>query len=218
MTNLLVVTAHLDDAPIFCGGTILSYVNNGKSVFTCSITKPKSSTEEKQSQKAFSLLNCPYKFLNLESANLTFPDNIINMLVDLLRELKPQQVITHWEKDSNPGHIRTLQAIQTAITKIVIESNGEYPRELFAFNTYYAWGYDRTPFPSSDFVATTPFWEKKIKSIKCFKNQWTNIWIEMAEIMDRLNGLRCGEKYAEAFIKMATLSSLKGGEKAKEIL
>lgn len=218
MTNLLIVTAHPDDAPIFCGGTILSYNNAGNSVFTCSITKPKSSSEEMQFQKAFALLNCPCTCLDLESANHTFPDYIINMLVDLLREKKPEQILTHWDKDSNPGHVRTFQAIQAAITKIVIESNGEYPRELFAFNTYYAWGYDRTPFPPSDFVATTPFWKKKVKSIRFFKNKWTKIWVEMIEIMDRLNGLRCGEKYAEAFMKMATLSSLKGGEKAKTVL
>lgn len=218
MIDILIVLAHLDDAPIFCGGTILNYIRSGKSVYVCSLTGPKSKLEETQAKEAFSLLNCPYNDFGLDSANRVIPEDVNKMIVNSLRQLRPEIIVTHWEKDSNPSHIRTFEATQAAITKNIIESNGEYPRELYACNTYYAWGYDRTAFSPTNFISTTSTWEVKLEAVQCFENQWTNIWVEMIGVMDRLNGLRCGERTAEAFVKMSTLSSLKGGEKSSSFL
>lgn len=212
MSDILAVFAHPDDAAIFCGGTIIMLSMYNISSHICSITGSNTNHESSDMEACCKLLGCTYELLGLDSTSNLNIKTCSNQILQLINSHRPKILISHWRKDSHSGHSMVFDIVKNSTNKAIINSDGEFPREIYSCDTYWSWGENRTPFRPSVFCDITHVWEKKLEAIMIFKSKWIDRWIDMATIMGRMNGGRCGVKYAEGFEKSTTLTSLNGGE------
>lgn len=218
VTDILVVMAHADDAAIFVGGSIRKMATLGHSCHVCSLTGPHDANQERQMREAGDILGYSYDFLGLVSANDPIPSPIVLKIRDVILGHLPKTIVTHWQHDTNPGHGQVHDAVLIAAARASLQTDGDSPRNLRACDTYYSWGKHQTPFPPSYFVDVSEYWDQKIEAVRRFTDPWTakqpTLWTDMSTAMGRLNGGRCGVEFAEAFAKLSTLTSLRGGEAA----
>lgn len=125
--RVVAITAHPDYAVLFFGGTIIKHAHRGDEVFVVALSPGEVGAAFKHPDKSLEEL-AEIKTRELEAAArvqgvkgvrvLRFPDTRIantpelrTTLIDLIRELKPDIVITHWPQDGHPDVRETAQAV-----------------------------------------------------------------------------------------------------------
>jgi len=216
--DTLLIMAHPDDAAIFCGGSIIQAIKNNKKCHVLSITSLPEPQKSDLIKKSFDILGVTYSVLEYESTSKVDYAIVKKSIIQKILKCSPDKIITHWEKDSHPGHILTFKLVLESIQSVSIANNGKFPKELYCCDTYWSWGYDRTIFQPTEFIDISSCWLKKIEAIKAYNDQWETTWLKMVDITNRLNGYRCGVNFAEAFLKYSCFVALGGGEKPKYYL
>ncbi len=217
--DTLFIMAHPDDAAIFCGGSIINSVQKNKKCHILSLTSLANTTNKQNPMEiSCNILGADFSCLDFKSTSQINYAEPRKSIIEKLLLHSPLKIVTHWEKDSHLGHILAFNLAKDAVTSVVIETNGTFPQELYCADTYWSWGYDRSIFQPSEFIDITSAWENKISAIKAFKDKWESTWLEMSELTNKLNGCRCGVRYAESFLKYSCFVTLKGSENAKNFL
>jgi LmbE family N-acetylglucosaminyl deacetylase len=214
--RVLAVGAHPDDLEILCGGTLAKYAKRGDHVSMAVATNgevgspmlAKQEIAEIRRQEAaasakvigadFYWMNYPDEFLfSTEHTRLAF--------LDLVRQDRPDVIITHAPTDYHPDH-RTTGGILWDIRVMTTVPNisTEHPPckqipEIFYMETVA--GIDFVP---QHYVDIGETFSLKREMLACHKSQ--SIWLEdqyqisyldMIEITGRYRGFQCGVKYAE---------------------
>ncbi|MBS4200825.1 PIG-L family deacetylase [Bacillus sp. FJAT-49732] len=127
--NLVVVGAHCGDAEIQAGAIAHKYAKAGHNVTFLHLTAgekgnpPNVSVEDyrvqkiRESEKVAEILGVKTITLDYKDAELTFNDEIITHVATLMRKLRPNVVITHWENSIHSDHIMTYRIVQAAQLK-----------------------------------------------------------------------------------------------------
>lgn len=114
--HLLIVGAHCGDGELQVGAIAAKYAKAGHKVTFLSLTAGEKgnpvdkSVEEyriqkiKESKKAAKILGAETITLDYKDAELKLTDELINHMVKIIRELKPDMVITHWVNSIHPDH------------------------------------------------------------------------------------------------------------------
>lgn len=188
---ILVLVPHMDDEILGCGGTIAQLINKELIYFVFASDGSKSPYSKKsanselnkirvnESKSALSLLGIPEKniiFLNLPDYQLkNYFDTLADKLAKIIKELKPDIILTPFRYDRHPDHIvlrnSTLKAYilanSTALifeyfvyTKVQLLKHKDirkyiYPDLLIRINT-------------SNVITI------KRRALSCFKSQTTN--------------------------------------------
>ena len=109
--TVLAIGAHADpfDMPYQCGGTLAKMAKAGNRVICVS------SCEENQEEatKVAKVLGCETMFLDLEEGEIEDDTPTVHKIVELIRSVKPDIVITHQPTDYNPDH-RKLSRLSSA--------------------------------------------------------------------------------------------------------
>jgi N-acetylglucosamine malate deacetylase 1 len=107
--TILAIGAHADpfDMPYQCGGTLAKFAKAGNKVICVS------SCEENQEEagRVAKALGCEAKFLDLVEGSIENDKPTVHKIVELIREVKPDIVITHQPTDYNPDHRKLSQAV-----------------------------------------------------------------------------------------------------------
>jgi LmbE family N-acetylglucosaminyl deacetylase len=216
--RVLAVGAHPDDLEIQCGGTLARFVKRGTVVCMAIATNgsaghmliaPKKLARIRRQEAEMSATKIGATFFWLG-----YDDELINndietrlAFVELIRQAKPDLIITHDPHDYHPDHrvvsrlvfdASFLSSLPNIKTKSV-PHHGVQP--LIYFDTFGGVG-----FQPSEYVDISDAFEIKREMLACHASQvkWMKDHdqldvLEMIEIHGRERGLQCGVKFAEVF-------------------
>jgi bacillithiol biosynthesis deacetylase BshB1 len=216
--DLLVISAHPDDAEISAAGTIIKSVSDKKIVALVDLTQGERGTRGsaelrmKEAQKASEVMGIHYRE-NLEMADCFFTDTPENKMrvIDAIRKYRPEIVFTNSLRDRHPDHARAAKLVAdccfyAGLPKIETANQAWRPRAVYHFNQDY---YNRPDFV----IDITEHMEKKIETLKSFSSQFFDpnsqepkTPISGEEFFDFIKGRAmdfgrfAGYQYAEGFV------------------
>lgn len=216
--NLLVISAHPDDAEISAGGTIIKSVQEGKIVALVDLTQGERGTRGSaelrmvEAQKASEIMGTHYREnLGLEDCFFTdTPENKMRV-IDVIRKYQPDIVLTNSLRDRHPDHARSANLVAdccfyAGLPKIQTEHGAWRPSAVYHFNQDY--------YNQPDFVVDiTSQMNQKIETLRAFSSQFfdpnssePNTPISGQEFFDFIKGRAidfgrfAGYQYAEGFV------------------
>lgn len=216
--RVLAIGAHPDDLEILCAGTLAKYAAKGDHVTMAVATNgevgspnlPKKEIAEIRKAEAtaaaavigadFIWMNYPDEFLfSTEHTRLDF--------LNIVRQSRPDVILTHAPSDYHPDHRATGQIIwdirvMTTVPNIKTQAPPcEKIPEIYYCDTIA--GIDFVP---QHYVDVSAQFELKKQMLACHKSQ--SLWLEdqykmsyleFIEYIGRYRGLQCGARYAECF-------------------
>ena len=189
--KLAVVVAHIDDAEIWAGGTLLNFSERAKiNVYCLKTTDNLRINEAHLSEKQ---LGIQYIFWEND-----------NDLYHLLKSFRPSILITHWYMDTHPEHLLVFQNVYRILPTLQIREH--IMPNVYCMETYNCLGYNLSvPFNPTNFIDISQVWEKKKNVIQLFKSQPVQYWTNMIARQNSFFGAQVGVSYAEAFIQIPIL-------------
>ncbi len=218
--DFMAIGAHPDDVELFCGGTILKLIQEGKQGVIVDVTDGKAGTRgdanirQREAQKASKVLGIT------ERVNLGLEDTAVKnnrssqlALVEVIRKYRPRVIITHWKEDEHPDHRATCHLVQDSsylggLEKLECAGRPFRPKRIF----YFPGNGQGTP---SFCVDISKQWKLKIKAIQCYSSQFfgkkveefkgksdlaTPEFLQSIELRFRHYGSRIRRGYAEPFL------------------
>lgn len=188
--RIAVIVAHIDDAEIWAGGTLLRHskvADINIYVLNCN-----DECRKKEALISEDLLKAQYIYINRGD------------LYSNLCSFRPTIILTHWGQDSHPEHSVVFDYVQEVLPYLHIQENlspNVYCMETYNWMGLYPWNiYD-----SVNYIDISDVWEKKIELIGIFKSQPTQYWQDMILRQNQLAGAQVGVKYAECFMQIPVL-------------
>lgn len=222
--DILAFGVHPDDVELGCSGTLLSAIAEGKKVGIVDLTRGElgtrgtAETRNTEAQRAAQLMGVSVR-TNLQLADGFFENNQASQLlvIQAIRQFKPQIVLCNAPDDRHPDHGRSAQLVQTAaflsgLSKIQTLCNGQVQT---AFRPSYVFHYLQDKYLNPSFVVDiSAHFHQKLQAILCYTTQFHNPehtnepptyisspqFLETVEGRARLLGKRIGVQYAEGFI------------------
>jgi bacillithiol biosynthesis deacetylase BshB1 len=182
--DILVLPVHPDDAELGCAGTILKHIALGYQVGVVDLTQGELGTRGSAEIRATEAAAAA-EILDLTiRENLGLPDGFFEntrahqlQVITAIRKYQPEIVITNAYHDRHPDHGRASDLVQASaflsgLKKIETYDNGELqkewrPKQLLHFIQ------DNYIKPDI-LVDITPYWEKKVESIRAYGSQFFN--------------------------------------------
>ncbi|WP_045464077.1 bacillithiol biosynthesis deacetylase BshB1 [Sporocytophaga myxococcoides] len=177
--DMLVLSAHPDDAELACSGTIISHIEMGKKVGLVDLTRGQLGTRgtpeirEMEAEAAASILGLAAREnLGFEDGFFVEDKDHIIAIVKAIRKYQPEIIITNALHDRHPDHGRASDLVSRAsflsgLIKIETGQKAWRPRNVYHYIQ------DRYIKPDL-IVDVTPYWDQKIKTIKAFRSQFFN--------------------------------------------
>lgn len=142
-----------------------------------------------------------FKHLTIHHFGLNEYTNLVTTalrarVVDILLAKAPHGIITHSPADAHPDHASTSNLVHAALLMLGMEA---YPKQMLYCNSYFGGQANNAIFHPDTFVDISSVSEIKYQSIRNHASQDPAFWVQMAENIDILNGMRCGVARAEAF-------------------
>jgi 4-oxalomesaconate hydratase len=222
--KLLVIGAHSADFVWRAAGTIALVVSQGGSATVVALSygergesgvlwkKPNQTVENvkhirhEQASAAAGIVGADFRCLDLGDYPLVITDSALERLVKLLRELRPDVLLTHTPVDPfNPDHPVACQAVQKA--RLLAAGAGVAsaferitPPDLYYFEPHQP---ELCDFAPNTFVDITPVMEQKLQAMQVVQAQsyLQSYYAELASRRGnharRISGLE-DVKYAEA--------------------
>lgn len=214
----LIVAAHPDDEVLGCGGTIAQLVKqnwlvhvvfladgeSSRSGINQTLVKEFIATRRLQAKRALGLLGCAsWRFGDFADNMLdTVPLlELVKFLEQIIDELSPSRVYTHFPGDLNIDHQRVSRAVLTACRPVA----GHPVEELFYFEVPSSTEWNcETAFRPNCFVDVTNELDLKIQAMSIYERELQDFPHPRSEVSLRaisaFRGASSGLKAAEAFI------------------
>jgi bacillithiol biosynthesis deacetylase BshB1 len=223
--DILVMAVHPDDAELSCSGTIAKHIADGKKVAMVDFTTGDLGTRGTPEIRLNEALNSA-KILGLAAReNLYFRDGFFKNdeahqleVIKMIRKYQPQIILANAIEDRHPDHGRASQLVLDACFYSglrMLETLDEKGEKQNPWRPASLYNYIQDRYIEPDFVVDiTPFWKKKIDSIKAFSSQFFDpnskepeSYISSPEFLDFIRsraeemGHKIGVKYGEGFTK-----------------
>ena len=217
--KILAVGAHPDDIEISCGGTLLKYVKRGDEVFVCHLSdgdlghvsimpEELGAIRRKEAQDAGELAGYTVIWGGFHDLDI-FADNreARDKLVEIIRETKPDVIITHNPEDYMPDHTATSKLVfDASFAASIPHYPCKNPTVVPVTPIYYMESMSGMDFVPTEYVDITDEEEKKEQIFSCHESQV--VWLMDHDGQDELKKIRtsaeyrgsqCGVTYAEGF-------------------
>lgn len=226
--RILAVGAHPDDLEILCAGTLAKYTDRGDQVFMAistngevgSPTLPKeeiAQIREKEARASAGVIGAELHWLGYPDEFLYDNEEVRLRYIDLVRETRPDIVITHDPlHDYHPDHLTTgriLWNIRVMTTVPNIKTKHQPCSKIPAL--YFMDTIAGINFSPEEYVDITPTIEKKKKMLAShesqaawLKDQYDMSYIEFMEICSGFRGIQSGVRYAECFRRSVTFPAV----------
>ncbi len=239
-TDVLVFTAHPDDAELAMGGTIALLTSSGFTVGVIDLSQGEMSTRgtletrRKETEDATKILGIQLREnLKFPDGELTNQDEYVRGVVRCIRKYKPRMVFGPFNNDRHPDHIGVSSIVKSAMFfsgagKYITKDEGseqESYRPLKLF--YYMQAYKFNP---SFIIDVSDHFEKKMESVYAYSTQFYNPestepatyisdpkFVKYLEARSRFYGFQIGKEYGEPFyseddLELDLLNLLRKGE------
>ncbi|MGO1245581.1 MAG: bacillithiol biosynthesis deacetylase BshB1 [Sphingobacterium sp.] len=221
--DLLIVTAHPDDAELGAGGTIAKYVSQGKKVGILDLTRGElgtrgtAETRKEEASRAAAILGVSFRE-NVGLADGFFVNNQESQLAIIyyIRKFQPEIVITNALDDRHPDHGRASKLVNDSLflsgLRRIQTKEDKQVQEPFRPRLQLQLIQDKYIKPDV-VIDITNFWDIKEKSILAYTTQFNSsgddlepqTYISNPDFMESTRG-RASEfgrniqvKYAEGF-------------------
>lgn len=135
--KILLFCAHPDDAELCAGGTIKKFTKKGYKVKIIVMTNGNVGNNEKnlsettnirriEMEKAAKFLNCEIKCLNINDGEVLPKLEYRELIINEIREFKPDIIMTHRCNDYHPDHRYTSILVQDSL--VLICSGNYFPK------------------------------------------------------------------------------------------
>jgi N-acetylglucosamine malate deacetylase 1 len=222
--NVLAVGAHPDDLEILCGGTLARFVKEGHEVVMCHATlgdrgsfvhtsEEIAAIRSRESKRAAEICGAQEATLGLHDGEVSAADpEQRRLVVDLVRDTRPDVIITHFPNDYMSDH--------NEVSKLIFDCSFHATLPLFETGKphhdkvtpiYYMETIMGVAFQPTEYVDVTDLIDTKSAMLEAHETQLT--WLRDHDGIDiveqmlaatRFRGLQCGVKYAEGFVPCAT--------------
>jgi LmbE family N-acetylglucosaminyl deacetylase len=224
--NVLAIGAHGDDLEAFCGGTLALYRQAGHRVVMCVVTdgrgRPKGDPDQiaairkTEAQAAADLIGAELAWLAVPDGDLGVDEPTRHKLIELIRSVAPDVIITHPPNDYHPDHIATSHLVMDAAQ---ISRTSNYRSNLPPIRKPVPVAFMDTEsgigFEPEDYVDISTVWDIKVKMLLTHRSQHMpgpaydpdfvlpptdqNAIVRAARVMSAFRGLACYATYGEAF-------------------
>lgn len=180
--DILAIGVHPDDVELSCSGTLLKHIAQGKKVGLLDLTRGELGTRGSAEIRTQEALDSAKVMGALVRENVDMADGFFQIsqenqlkIIRILRKYQPEIVLANAYSDRHPDHGRAATLVDEAcflsgLRRIETFQDGE-PQEKW--RPKYVYHYIQDNYIKPDFVIDiTPFFEKKIETIQCFKSQF----------------------------------------------
>ncbi len=218
--RVLAIGCHPDDLEIACAGTLARMVDEGHEVYMCHVANGDMGHQvimpdelgkmrEKEAERAGEIIGAK-KVYNVNCGDCRFyndDDHARRELVRIIREVRPDFIITHDPNDYMNDHLQVGQLVfEASFTSSVPHMYPEYPAYSLVPPIYYMDTLAGVNFLPEEYVDISEYIDKKIEALECHESQlkWMleHDKIDFAEFVkscSRFRGLQSGVQHAEGF-------------------
>lgn len=203
--KVLVIGAHPDDPESMCAGTMLKlkamgaevvavYLTSGEAGIVGKTHEQARTIRQAEARKACEVLGVRAVFLTQTDGNAEVNKERYAEMKALIEAEQPNMVITHWPIDSHRDH-RVCSILVYDAWRMTGRGFDLYYSEVMT-------GMQTQNFTPSLWVDITDYRDKKIKAYLCHESQELEGAVkEYHDTMERMRGMECQAKYAEAFVQ-----------------
>ena len=217
--RVLAIGCHPDDLEIGCGGTLAKYAQTGNDVFMCHVANGdmghavimpeelrRIRTAEAENSGALlgakEVINIDVPDLEVDSTNL----NTVKKVIEVIREVKPEVIITHSPEDYMTDHLETGRIVFNASFSSSVPHFGKGDVHGLIAPLYYMDTLAGVNFVPEEYVDITHTLEKKLQAVDKHESQvkWMRDhdhidFLDFVRTVSKFRGLQCGVKFAEGF-------------------
>lgn len=218
MKTVLGIGAHPDDLEIFCGGTLVRFFQEGwQTVMACVCAGDKggtikekgllAETRKKEAKAAAEIAGAQSIILGFPDSEIKPGKNLRFKIIDLIREVKPDVVITHFPEDYHADH--NVVAAEVTSSIYISSSAGfktKYKPVVSIPVLYYMETMAGVNFIPTEYVDITETMDKKAEMLKRHRSQFSNLKsrggldiLELVQDTAKFRGHQSGVRYAEGF-------------------
>ena len=223
--NVLAIGCHPDDLEIGCGGTLSKFAKQGHKVFMCHVANGNMGhaiiiPEELRNIRILEAIEAgktigAEEVINIDIADLEVNSNnehTVNKLIDVIRYIKPQMIITHNPDDYMTDHIEVSKLVFNAsFSSSIPHAFTNNPAYSLIASLYYMDTLAGVNFLPTEYVDISEEIENKIKALNCHQSQvkWMLEhdridFLDFVRTVSKFRGLQCGATFAEGFRKCET--------------
>src|SRR5262249_44300746 len=178
--DFLVIDAHPDDAELGMGGTILALKAQGAAVGVLDLTDgeptPHGSpeTRQRETDDATRILGIDWRGnLGLQNRALVADLQARPKVAGILRQLRPDVILTHYWEDAHPDHVAASALVGAArfwakLTKSDLPGEPFYPRKIVYFFSVH----QRLHVQPSFVVDVSAYHEGKMRALAAYQSQF----------------------------------------------
>ncbi|MBN2336452.1 PIG-L family deacetylase [Candidatus Bathyarchaeota archaeon] len=211
--KVLVVAAHPDDEVYGCGGAIRDLHEKGHDVTVVVLTEGSTSqyddkamveVKKREAVKVKDILGITrYVWLDYPDMRLdTIPHvELNNSLDDVVSEVEPELVFTHYWGDLNLDHQLAFKSTLVATRPLRKHVKAVYCYEVVSSSE---WNHSAPRFKPTSYYDTTRTFEAKLDAVRAYGSEIRSYphprSVEAVEAMATTRGVECFTEKAEAFI------------------
>lgn len=223
--DILAFASHPDDIELGCAGTLIAHIAAGKKVGIVDLTEGQLGTRGTPEIRLQEASDAADVMGVAVRDNLGFEDGFFQndrehqlQVIRKIRQYRPEIVIANAIYDRHPDHGRGADLVSESCFKAglrMIGTQDEQGEEQEAWRPKVVYHFIQDRFIIPDIVVdVTPYWEKKMETIRAFKSQFhnpnddsPNTYISSPEFLGFVEaraqelGHTIGVKYGEGFTK-----------------
>lgn len=223
--NVLAIGAHGDDLEMFCGGTLAKYAARGDKVFMCVVTdgrgRPAGNPDEiaeirrLEAEASADVIGAEAIWMAIPDGMLWFDEPTRHKFIEVIRQTRPDVIITHPADDYHPDHKTTCRLVMDA-AQIARTANypSQYPPHREVVPLAFMDAERGIDFIPQDYVDITDVWDQKLTMLEQHRSQFMpgaydpqyvlpprkeNLLFHYVQVMSGFRGLAASVMYAEGF-------------------
>ena len=213
---VLAIGAHAGDAEITTGALLARHRRLGDRVALLHLTlgeggNPKMSPAAYGEQKkrealvAAKVLGADVYFGPWKDGELRDTEEAARYVADVIRQVKPTHVVTHWKSSLHPDHEAAFRIVNAALLLASLEGfQSAHPIYRGVRGVYYADNWEDaegfTPYVYVDVTEDLPAWKAAVTSYEFIRGGISSFpYLEYYEALARVRGAVVGKRLAVAF-------------------
>ncbi len=178
--DILAIVAHPDDAELLCGGSLSKAAARGDRVGILDLTRGEAAsagsveTREQEAARSTEVMGLAVRRnAELRDSGLINDDASRSVVVELIRELRPKVIVTHWREGRHPDHrVAAKLAYDAAFLSAL--KNYDAPGDAHRTDKVVHCLLFRENAPPPSFVVDiTDHLETKLAALACFESQFS---------------------------------------------
>jgi LmbE family N-acetylglucosaminyl deacetylase len=214
--TILAIGAHCGDVEVTCGAVLAKHSTLGDRITILHLTlgeggnpkmPPQAYGEQKrrEAEAAAKLIGAQPIFAPYRDGELPDTEEARRYVADVIRQVKPTHVITHWRNSIHKDHVATHTIVNDAVLLASLEGVvTSHPRHRGVRAIYYTENWEDPesfkPYVYVDVSNELEAWKKAVTQYQFIKGGISSFpYLEYYEALARVRGAEAGTRYAIAF-------------------